>query len=276
MNDETRQAVTPQLVIGVFITLLGILLTFDRLGLIEAGLFRPFWPSVLVAIGVSLLIQRRDSSGRFWGVVWTVLGSWLLLNSLGILRLRFWELLGPVLLIVIGWNIVRRTIYPDPPAPPPPLGFAPSAPDWPGSPASAPSEVPPVPEPGSGKRWDATAIPRSHDGGRVSLVAVLGEAKRTSNDRPFRGGEMTAIMGGCVLDLRLATLAPGEEARLNLLAFMAGHEIRVPPGWLVLSDVVPIMGGVDDKRLSLESTPNDAPRLRLKGFIVMGGVVIRS
>ena len=46
-----------------------------------------------------------------------------------------------------------------------------------------------------------------------ALVAVMGEAKRASNDQPFRGGEMTAVMGGCVLDLRQATIAPGDEAR---------------------------------------------------------------
>jgi hypothetical protein len=64
---------------------------------------------------------------------------------------------------------------------------------------------------------------------------------------------------------------------LNLVGIMAGHEIGVPRGWAVICDVVPVMGGVDDKRLPpLETLPENPPRLRLKGIIFMGGVVIKN
>jgi hypothetical protein len=124
----------------------------------------------------------------------------------------------------------------------------------------------------------ASAIPLESDpGGVVSLFTVMGEAKRASNDKPFRGGEMTAFMGGCVLDLRQASMDPGQEAVVNILAVMAGHEIWVPSGWAVAMDVVPLLGGVDDKRLPpLEPLPPDPPRLRLRGFVLMGGIVIRN
>ena len=105
----------------------------------------------------------------------------------------------------------------------------------------------------------------------------MGEAKRSSNDKPFLGGEMTAFMGGCVLDLRQAEIPPGGTASLNILAVMAGHEIWVPQGWIVASDVIPLLGGVDDKRLPpLAQAGSDAPRLVLKGFVLMGGVVVKT
>jgi hypothetical protein len=268
MSSDARPCITPQLVIGVFITLAGVLLTLDRLNLIAISFFR-FWPSVLIAVGASMLIQRRDSSGRFWGTTWVVLGSWMLLNSLGVLRLRFWELLGPALLILIGWSIVSKTLHPDPPAtavPPATPGYVPVG------------DIPPMPDAGAQTRAGRDpGMARSHEGGRVNLVAVMGEAKRASNDNPFRGGEMTAVMGGCVLDLRQALVAPGEEARLNLVGLMAGHEIWVPPGWAVMNDVVPILGGTDDKRLPpLTPLPANPPRLRLRGMMIMGGVVIKN
>lgn len=268
MTTDSRNPVSPQLVIGVFVTLIGALLMLDSLNIIETSVFRPFWPSVLIAIGVSMLIKRNDSNGRFWGWTWTALGSWLLLNSLGILRIRVWELIGPVLLIVIGWSIVRGTLKAEPP-PAAPFPPSPDVPPLPGAPMpSAPFS--------RGDR-EAPGVPRSHEGGRVNLVAVMGEAKRASNDHPFRGGEMTAVMGGCVLDLRQAVIAPGDEARLNLVGLMAGHEIWVPTSWAVLSDVIPIIGGVDDKRLRpLELLAENAPRLRLKGTMIMGGVVIKN
>lgn len=263
MTTDPRHPVSPQLVIGVFVTLIGSLLMLDALDIIETSVFRPFWPSVIIAIGISMLIKRTDSNGRFWGWVWTALGSWLLLNSLGILRIRVWELIGPILLIVIGWSIVRGTLK----------GESASA-----NIATSPTDVPPLPgTPSSRSEREAPGMPRSHEGGRVNLVAVMGEAKRASNDHPFRGGEMTAIMGGCVLDLRQATVAPGDEARLNLVGLMAGHEIWVPTNWAVLTDVIPIIGGVDDKRLKpLEMLAENAPRLRLKGTMIMGGVVIKN
>src|SRR4026209_683382 len=125
MTSDARPTITPQPVIGVFITLVGVLLTLDRLHLIETSFFR-FWPSLLIAFGVAMLIQRHDSSGRFWGTTWIVLGSWMLLNSLGILRLRFWALLGPALLIILGWSIVSRALLPaPPPAPAGPPGWVP-------------------------------------------------------------------------------------------------------------------------------------------------------
>jgi hypothetical protein len=269
MSSDARPSITPQLVIGLFITLAGVMLTLDRLELISISFFR-FWPSVLIAIGVGMLVQRRDSGGRFWGTVWTVLGSWMLLNSLQIVRIGFWELLGPVLLIVIGWSIVSRTLHPDPPA----TGVPPS------TPGSVPvGDVPPIPDAGQfqSRTGRDPGMPRTHEGGRVNLVAVMGEAKRASNDNPFRGGEMTAVMGGCVLDLRQAIVAPGEEARLNLVGLMAGHEIWVPSGWIVMNDVVPIIGGTDDKRLPpLTALQENPPRLRLRGMIIMGGVVIKN
>jgi hypothetical protein len=269
MTTDPRPTVTPQLVIGLFITILGALLTLDALNIIETSVFRPFWPSVLIALGLAMLLKRQDSSGRFWGWIWTGLGSWLLLNALGVLRLRVWELIGPVLLIVIGWSIVRHTWHQEPPpaSAPPPDGISP----FPGVPG-----VPPMPPPaGRGDREIPGGL-RSHEGGRVTLFALMGEAKRASNDHPFRGGEMTAVMGGCVLDLRQAIIAPGDEARINLVGVMAGHEIWVPPSWSVLSDVVPVLGGVDDKRLRpLEPASEHPPRLRLKGVILMGGVVIK-
>lgn len=109
------------------------------------------------------------------------------------------------------------------------------------------------------------------------LFAVMSECKRRFDGKPFEGAYMTGFMGGCVLDLRQAEIPPGGQAVLNILAVMAGHEIWVPPGWIVASDVVPLLGGMDDKRLPpLAQVGTDAPRLVLKGFVLMGGVVVKN
>src|SRR5262245_9482336 len=257
MESRPRPAITPQLVIGVFITLLGVILPLERTNLIEPRHLELFWPLALIALGTSLILRRQDSRGRFWGIFWASVGCWLLFNSLGVIRVGIGDLIVPLVLILIGATLVSRTVGPRPPR-------AHRGPDqqWEGG-----AVVPPIPSPGI----------QSSEPGRVSLFTIMGEAKRASSDNPFLGGEMTAFMGGCVLDLRQADIPPGGQAVLNILAVMAGHEIWVPQGWIVASDVIPLLGGIDDKRLPpLAQVGSDAPRLVMKGFVLMGGVVVKN
>jgi hypothetical protein len=114
------------------------------------------------------------------------------------------------------------------------------------------------------------------------MFSVWSSVRRTSAASPFRGGDITAIMGGGQLDLRLAKIPPGEEAVLDIVAVMGGVEILVPPQWEVSTPILPFMGGVEDKRFPpLPSDPN-APhkdvggRLVLRGLVMMGGVHIKS
>jgi hypothetical protein len=108
---------------------------------------------------------------------------------------------------------------------------------------------------------------------RVSAVAFLGGVDRRVISASFRGGDVTAFMGGGKLDLREATLAPGTEAILDVTTMMGGFEIKVPETWNVIVDIMPFMGGYEDK--TRHPTDPAAPRLRIRGFVMMGGVEIR-
>ena len=113
------------------------------------------------------------------------------------------------------------------------------------------------------------------------MFAVWSSVRRTSAASPFRGGDITAIMGGGQLDLRLATIPPGEEAVLDIVAVMGGVEILVPSDWEVSTPILPFMGGVEDKRfppLHDPNAPHKGPggRLVLRGLVMMGGVHIKS
>jgi len=117
---------------------------------------------------------------------------------------------------------------------------------------------------------------------KLSMFAVWSSVRRASAASPFRGGDITAIMGGGQLDLRLATIPNGEEAVLDIVAVMGGVEIIVPSSWEVSTPILPFMGGVEDKRLpTLPNDPNVARRenggrLVLRGLVMMGGVHIKT
>jgi predicted membrane protein len=107
----------------------------------------------------------------------------------------------------------------------------------------------------------------------VSAIAVMGGFERRITSHEFRGGEITAFMGGGKLDLRDAMPAGG-QAVINVFAMMGGFEILVPETWHVICEVTPFMGGIEDK--SRPSTNPSAPRLVIRGFVMMGGVTLKN
>jgi predicted membrane protein len=124
--------------------------------------------------------------------------------------------------------------------------------------------------------WQGLSGPRRRPVGDsnafVNATAVLGGVARGNNSTGFRGGELTAVMGGCEIDLRHASI--DGEAVVDVFALWGGIEIRVPPDWTVVSKITPILGGVDDKT----RPPQGALRhcLVLRGFVVMAGVEIKN
>ena len=255
MPTDTRLNLTPQFLMGVCLVLFGALLTLDRLQVVDAAVSFRFWPVALVALGGWIVFDRRETGWSVPGLVMIGAGALLLLNSFGIVRVRFWELFWPLIIVLIGTRLIMHT---------------------PGR-AGDRSRFRQVQDAlvGAGTPPIGGAV------GTINMFSVLGGSKRASNDKPFRGGEITSLLGGTHLDLRQATIEPGEQAVINVFAMMGGHEVWVPSGWTVVLDVMPILGNVEDKRLpALDPTPrppNEAPpRLVLRGVVVMGGVTIRS
>jgi predicted membrane protein len=106
----------------------------------------------------------------------------------------------------------------------------------------------------------------------VNAVAVLGGVNRGNNSRAFRGGDLTAVMGGCQIDLRNAAI--DGEAVIDVFAMWGGIEIKVPEDWSVSGRVTTILGGYEDKtRPPRDST---AHRLILRGVVIMGGIEVKN
>jgi predicted membrane protein len=108
----------------------------------------------------------------------------------------------------------------------------------------------------------------------VSGLAVMGGFERRSNSPAFEGGDLTAVLGGCEIDLRKASIAAGTEAVIEVFAFWGGIDLKVPEDWTVVNRVVPLMGGVEDK--TLPPQPPTGKRLILRGIVLMGGVSVKN
>jgi len=109
---------------------------------------------------------------------------------------------------------------------------------------------------------------------RFSALAIMSGIVRRSNTQTFRGADLTAIMGGCEIDLRQASIEPGTEAVIDVFAFWGGIDIKVPDDWIVIIRAVPIMGGIEDKTHTPASPATKT--LTIGGIVIMGGVTIKN
>jgi hypothetical protein len=168
MADQDAVRIKPQLsqlVFGLVVVGFGVLLTLDRLEVLNAADYLRYWPVVLIAIGVSQIAQARTPARVVSGAIWILVGGTILAEKLNLVRVEIWNL-WPLGLVLLGGYIIWQAFYK-------------------GS----------VPQNGV----DA--------GSTVSAIAVLSGVGRKSNSRQFQGGDLTAFMGGCELDLREAAPA---------------------------------------------------------------------
>ena len=224
-----------QIILGLFIIILGLLYTLENVGVLYAHDFLRFWPILLVLYGISRVVQCETVSQKGWGIFWIVVGSFMVLDRLDLIYFSVWDL-WPLILVLLGISLIWRP---------------------------------------SKHRFGANIgmTTGSDSNSTVNAFAFMGGYKRSNDSQDFRGGEATAIMGGCEIDLRKASIQ-GEEAVMNVFSFMGGIEIWVPEDWNVVLQGVPILGGFEDKTHSPVTGSNK--RLCVRGQAVMGSVEIKN
>jgi len=99
--------VTPRLVVGLAVMLVGFLLALDSLGWADAGALFRYWPLALVAVGVTKLVTSggRRSGGFFL----IVLGAALLALNLGWLS---FPRVAAIVLFLVGARIAWHALVP--------------------------------------------------------------------------------------------------------------------------------------------------------------------
>ena len=223
-----------QAIMGGAAVLIGIFLLLDNFDVLDARLYLRFWPLVLVVFGAVRFLHSSHRGGRFVGGVIALIGAILLIRELGVTSIGFHEL-WPLILVLVGVSML--------------LG------------GTARGKI----------LGEDRATPDSHS--IVNAFAVLGGVQQSNNSQDFRGGESSAIMGGCEIDLRQASIQ-GEEAVISTFAMWGGIKIKVPPTWNVIVQGVPFLGGFDDK--SVKPADRSAKRLVVKGTAIMGGVEVTN
>lgn len=107
--------------------------------------------------------------------------------------------------------------------------------------------------------------------GQVNLFNVMGGGEYRVRAKDFRGGYVTAFLGGFQLDLTEARME-GSEATLDVTTILGGGEIRVPETWAVIIRGSTLAGGysVKTREGQVEKT------LVIRGVAILGGVEVRN
>lgn len=221
---------------GLLLVGIGVLFLLDSTDTIDAeNVWGLIWPSILIVLGTWFLIRERARS--LAGLVLLGLGVGFFAQNAGWLAEgwigRYW----PIIVILAGLAILADA-----------TGLTRGRP----------------------KRMEGdTEVVRDD---WLRATAFMSGRKERVTSAAWRGGDVTAIMGGVELDLRDAV--PGAEgAHLDVTAVMGGVEIRVPQGWRVEVRGTPLLGGFDDKTRG--GAAKDAPLLQVTGTALMGGVEIK-
>lgn len=110
------------------------------------------------------------------------------------------------------------------------------------------------------------------DADTVNSAVIWWGAERSTSSQDFRGGSLSAIMGGIELDLRQADVVT--RADVSVFVWWGGVEIMVPPTWRVRVDGLPLLGGWENKTAAPDRP--DAPELVVHVTAIMGGVEIHN
>lgn len=245
---QQREMVSTRLIVGLFIILLGGSLLADNLGWLDARhVLRSLWPLALVAVGIAMIRNPQHRRSRGWGWVMITVGVWIFLDKLGWVHVSLGQLIVPGILLFVGGVLVFRSL--------------------------TDSQVPPEAS-RAGSASATNGAQTAHDHAEyVRSFAMLSGCELRPVSRPFRGADLSAVMGGIKLDLAGARME-GDTAVIEIFAFWGGIEIFVPPDWTVTSEVTTLLAGFIDKRRPTSVVP--AKTLKIKGMVVMSGIEIKN
>ena len=104
------------------------------------------------------------------------------------------------------------------------------------------------------------------------VSAILGGVDQATVSEDYKGGNVTAIMGGAKLDLRKAVIK--KEATLQVFTICGGIELLVPENVVVQPQATCILGAIENKQRG--ASTKSAPILYIAGTVALGGIEVKT
>lgn len=223
---------------GIILILLGLGFLLDQTGYINFGdMISMYWPVFIILVGLTGLFDRKSS--KLGNLIVIAVGVLLQLSRLDYITIDVFQLFFPVVLILIGINIIfskgvkkhKTSVEPE--------------------------------------KWSKSNVSLEDT---IDLFVIFSGINTMNQSRTFKGGKLSAIFGGIDLDLRGASLN-NNEGFLDVTALFGGVDIKVPDNWRVEMTGTPIFGGWENN-----TRPNNEPGtpvLKIRGTAMFGGIDVK-
>ena len=261
MNCGTVRRGDGRMIAGAILIGLGVIYALDSFGVLYAGHVFRYWPLIFVGIGIAKVSQARLPAQRTGGIVLIAIGAMLLLWTLHVYWFRA-RYIWPILLLLVGGSLIWQALAHR------------------RSPLAAGAESSPGERVLEGARAGLAASREWREGptdaGSVlNEFAIMGGGDRIVRAQDFRGGEITAIMGGFGIDLRGAAIA-GDSATIHIFTLWGGVDLKVPEDWNVVMSGTPILGVFTNSAKTFRPGDAAAKTLVVKGVAIMGGIEVKN
>lgn len=231
LEDPRNVARRPQplgvIIVGLVVITFGLSLLANNLGWTDAQyFFRSAWPLLLVAAGAGILLQRRQNHS-FWGSALILAGLWSFADQQHWLRVNFWAVFGPTLVVLIGASMIWRAVTrPRPEA----AGesYIHSFAVFSGAELrpTAPFQGADLTAVLGGAKLDLTGTPMAGDATTVDVFAFMGGVEILVPSDWNVVMKVGCFMGGCVDKRRPSTLPQTKQLIIRGSCIMGGVEIK--------------------------------------------------
>jgi predicted membrane protein len=249
--------IKPRSVIGLGLIAFAILLFLDNIGVRFLHTVFHNWPLALIILGVALLYgpHKSASAGDSSRLLpYLLIGFGLLFFAAGFFHFRIGVLIIPLVLLFVGLHILRSGRHK----------------------VRAGNENGPLLELKNDEddKLDPDSVLK--DANKIDIFTILGGGDYGTRSQNLTDGNIVTVLGGAKVDIRDADTAK-DVIEIDILAFMGGVELRVPPHWQVSVKALPILGGITNKTTCLaDKMQVKKKHLVVTGIALLGGMDIRN
>jgi predicted membrane protein len=239
------------MIMGLAVIAVGVLFLLKNVGILYFDDLWQYWPVILIAFGISKLVNTHSASSVTSGLILGGIGTVFLLRNLGYIYGDVWQYLWPGILIAVGVSILAKHLD--------------RMHDQ--NPAAATA----------GRFPSDGGVGASTSGANyLHAECVFSGTRQKIESQDFEGGNVSTLFGGAEIDLRSAG-TKREEISIKAEAIFGGIELWVPAQWHTIVRGTGVFGGFEDKTFpAAPGASANAPRLVVTGSAVFGAVVVKN